>query len=53
VNQIIEFLFCPIHGVFSPANMPLLSAAYTMLRDNLAAIYATYRYNQARNNGAF
>ena len=53
MSTIIEFLFCPQHGVFGPANLPLISAAYMTVRDNVSSLYATYRYKRMRDLGAF
>lgn len=52
MNDLIDLLFCPIHGLFRPANWPILCTAYPMVRSYVSAVFADLRFRRMRNTGA-
>jgi hypothetical protein len=51
ISQLWEFLFCPVHGVFAPANWQAINLALISSREFITALYLNYRHIRLRNLG--
>jgi hypothetical protein len=37
MDQLVDFFFCPVHGIFAPQNAPVLSIIVQFIRTKLYA----------------